>query len=259
MPFSLVRRHLKLKPTAHRPLLVAVLAVLLSSHVPGARALRLTPRASLQSRWPSLAGRSQWKESRTCITDERCGGLYDDDDDDDAKLAITDACILRAVTLRSQQPLTRQYKPMAWWLWMQWDGTVLKKTYASSVYIVVVYLGLTLLVASPKLLPACFALSIPSLAPHLITARLEQMMVRSSASTPHLSTPASSTPARHVPQTFWQQHATITTFIVTFFLSKAYEYWRAQLKLARGVQGRLQELRASRPWGWVRTLALAQP
>jgi len=45
-----------------------------------------------------------------------------------------------------------------------------------------------------------------------------------------------------VPQTFWQQHATITTFIVTFFLSKAYEYWRAQLKLARGVQGGLQEL-----------------
>ena len=49
-------------------------------------------------------------------------------------------------------------------------------------------------------------------------------------------------------QTFWQQHATITTFIVTFFLSKAYEYWRAQLKLARGVQGRLQVLGSMLPY-----------
>ena len=49
-------------------------------------------------------------------------------------------------------------------------------------------------------------------------------------------------------QTFWQQHATITTFIVTFFLSKAYEYWRAQLKLARGVQGRLQVLGSILPY-----------
>ena len=167
-------------------MLVVVLVVLLSSH---ASALRLRPAIFLRSRWPTLAGRSQWRESRTCITDEKCGGLYDDDgglyddNDDDAKLAIMDGCILRAVRLRSQQPLTRQYKPMAWWLWRQWDGTVLKKTYVSMLYIVLVYFGLTLLVAGPKL-PAFFTLSVPSLAPHLITARLEQMMVCSCASTP---------------------------------------------------------------------------
>ena len=166
---------------------VVVLVVLLSRH---ARALRLRPAVFLQSRWPTLAGRSQWKSSKTCITDEKCdglydddGGLYDDDDDDDAKLAIMDACILRAVRLRSQQPLTRQYKPMAWWLWRQWDGTVLKKTYISMLYIVLVYLGLTLLVAGPKL-PPFVTLSVPSLAPHLITAALEQMMACSCASTP---------------------------------------------------------------------------
>jgi hypothetical protein len=166
---------------------VVLLVVLLSRH---ACALRLRPAVFLRSRWPTLAGRSQWKSSKTCITDEKCdglydddGGLYDDEDDDDAKLAIMDACILRAVRLRSQQPLTRQYKPMAWWLWRQWDGTVLKKTYISMLYIVLVYLGLTLLVAGPKL-PAFVTLSVPSLAPHLITANLAQMMACSCASTP---------------------------------------------------------------------------
>ena len=35
---------------------------------------------------------------------------------------------------------------------------------------------------------------------------------------------------------------TLTTFIVTFFLGKAYDFWRISYKLGRSIQGRLQDI-----------------
>jgi len=40
----------------------------------------------------------------------------------------------------------------------------------------------------------------------------------------------------------WNLHVTLTTFILTFFLGKAYDYWRISYKLARSIQGRLQDI-----------------
>jgi len=41
---------------------------------------------------------------------------------------------------------------------------------------------------------------------------------------------------------FWSMQVTLTTFIVTFFLGKAYDFWRISYKLGRSIQGRLQDI-----------------
>jgi len=129
-----------------------------------------------------------------------------------------DASILRAVSLGSNTPVITQYKPNVFWLMRQWRGTVFPP--------VIDLIGVSVLVSV-----------------------LFSMAIRfgwfGACTWPLFSVPDLSHPfmKRLLPlNALWNQSATFTTFILTFFLGQAYAYWRKSYSLCRSLQGRLYDL-----------------
>ena len=134
------------------------------------------------------------------------------------QLLTLDGSILRAVTLSAQNPVITPYVPRMTWLIRQWRGTVLPPIN-----------GLTWIA---MLTAASFATAI-------------RVGVFGTATWHLLAAPDLSHPfmQRLLPlNVLWQQSATLTTFILTFFLGQAYTYWRKSYALCRSLQGRLYDI-----------------
>lgn len=130
-----------------------------------------------------------------------------EDGDDDVDLEVLDAQVTRIVSLvAAEGPAVTQFNPQSAWLWGRWRDTVLEDTW--------------------KLVLANMGIGAA-----LVT--LVRLAVRFGA--PPCTWPIFTTPCRSHPfiqmmlplNAFWSLHLTLTTFIVTFFLGKAYDGWRA--------------------------------
>eukprot|EP00903_Cladosiphon_okamuranus_P015493 g14304.t1 len=103
-------------------------------------------------------------------------------------------------------PVIEQFVPTRAVLWKQWRGTILEETWPATLLNMTV--ALVVCVACQRL-----QVSFPRLAEQL-----------------------------HKIDLIWKIHMTLTTFILTFFVSQSYDMWRSVYKAARHVQGRLYNL-----------------
>ena len=142
-------------------------------------------------------------------------------EDSFASTAVVDASIDRAVALSTEDEIILQFKPKARWLWRQMRGTVLEVTWGSCVVnmavstVVAATIRFGLLSHVPAGTWPLFTAPDPT---HPVIARLLCLNV------------------------LWSQLASLSTFIITFFLSQAYSYWRTQLGLVRSLQGRINDI-----------------
>eukprot|EP00986_Skeletonema_menzelii_P009237 scaffold4151_cov137-Skeletonema_menzelii.AAC.9 len=112
--------------------------------------------------------------------------------------------------------IIRQFKPSRRWLWGTWHGTILQQSWKAA--------------AASMLVSTCFIAALgffcrPTWAPGQI---------------PDPTFPVIS---RLIPLAkLWHYLMTITTFILTFFLSQAYTLWRNMYDTTRKIQGRLNDI-----------------
>lgn len=112
--------------------------------------------------------------------------------------------------------IIRQYKPSRRWLWRQWRGTILQQAWKAA--------------ATSMLVSSCFVAVI----------RLSCGPTWALGQIPDPKSPAIS---RLVPLAqLWNYLMTLTTFILTFFLSQAYSLWRDMYVTTRKIQGRLNDV-----------------
>jgi len=115
----------------------------------------------------------------------------------------------------ANRPVICEYEPDAWWLWTKWRGTALSMTYVS----IIINMGLGIFV---------------------------DWFVHTSAET---TWSFSAVPPADEPiiqklvgmQTLWEYQLTLCTFILAFFTSQAYSYWRSVYFTTRAVQGRIND------------------
>ena len=134
------------------------------------------------------------------------------------ELLTVDASISRVVQLYSDEPVITPYRPMALWLMKQWRGTVLPPV--------------AFLITAACLVATAFSFSV-------------RLGLFGAATWPLFSMPDVSHPLiqKLLPlNALWQQSSAITTFILTFFLGQAYNYWRKSYQLCRSLQGRLYDI-----------------
>ena len=146
-------------------------------------------------------------------------------DADDVNADVLDEQCRRVVSLVTNDghPAVQQFTPRSTWLYKRWRGTVLQTTWPKA-FIVMVFgsIFITLVRSWSCMLPGC------------------NLDAWSLFTTPPPSHPVI---ARLLPlNAFWHIQLTLTTFIVTFFLQKAYDFWRISYKLSRSIQGRLQNI-----------------
>jgi hypothetical protein len=123
---------------------------------------------------------------------------------------------ISGVKTRYGGDIIRQYKPSRRWLWGRWHGTILQQAWTEA--------------ASNMFVSVCFVAAIrffcqPTWAPG-------QM--------PDPSFPAISRLGGLAK--LWHYLLSITTFILTFFLSQAYTMWRNMYYTARKIQGRINDI-----------------
>jgi len=147
------------------------------------------------------------------------------EEDTDVDLKELDEQVTRIVSLKATDgPAVRQFSPQSMWLWQRWRDTVLEETWLFTVcnmlfgtlFITSARLGFPLIVGASE--PCSWGLFTTPLATHPLVAVLLPL------------------------NAFWSMQVTLTTFIVTFFLGKAYDFWRISYKLGRSIQGRLQDI-----------------
>jgi hypothetical protein len=114
--------------------------------------------------------------------------------------------------------IMRPYKPDRGWLWSRWTGTILqhgtKKAIENMIYALVCCLCLNLITGSPLL-----AIEVnPADCNHYLLDFLQ------------------------VFNKVWHYSITLTTFILTFFLTQAYSFWKNMYSIGRKVQGRLNDI-----------------
>lgn len=110
--------------------------------------------------------------------------------------------------------IIQRYAPQATWLWRQWYGTVLHATFASMV-INMVYAAIFCLVMGK-------VLGDPGQAAAVSTTFLKQELAKIG--------------------TMWQTLLGLTNFLVTFFASQAFTFWRSFMSTGRSVQGRISDI-----------------
>ena len=101
-----------------------------------------------------------------------------------------------------------EYDPSGLWLWTKWQGTIFKNTWKE----IVVAMGLTLVV-------------------HICMTSVHPLTVR-----PHILARMSSL------KKIWEHQVTLTTFILTFFTSQAFNYWQKVYQTTRMIQGRINDI-----------------
>ncbi|KAL7535937.1 hypothetical protein ACHAXR_006820 [Thalassiosira sp. AJA248-18] len=118
------------------------------------------------------------------------------------------------------RPIICEYNPKGRWLWGKWNGTVLKATWRS-------------VVAS---MLTGFAIDFIARGCSLSNYNLSWNMLA--------AVPAETTPfIKHLSAVtkVWEYQLTLSTFILTFFLSQAFAYWQKMYNTTRMIQGRIND------------------
>lgn len=136
------------------------------------------------------------------------------------------------------RPIVCEYDPDDWWLRRKWTGTVLKMSIRSCLI----------------LMGVCAALD--------WTTRRQILHSASGASWSLLSVPPSTEPfiqSLFGIKKLWEYHLTVTTFILTFFLGHAYNYWQTVYNTTRKIQGRINDFCMLLVLGAKRTKSRSSP
>lgn len=121
-----------------------------------------------------------------------------------------------ATSDEANRPIICEYEPDAGWLWTRWTGTVLAMTYIPVLFNISVGILINWYVHSHTAANWSF-FSVPP-ADDPIILRLEGL------------------------KTLWEYQLTLCTFILAFFTSQAYSYWRSVYFTTRAIQGRINDI-----------------
>mmetsp|Transcript_8062 Transcript_8062/g.18208 ORF Transcript_8062/g.18208 Transcript_8062/m.18208 type:complete len:496 (+) Transcript_8062:270-1757(+) len=125
-----------------------------------------------------------------------------------------------AESTTANRPIVLEYEPSELWLWKKWQGTVLQMTLRSCL----IQMGVGII---------------------LDWSVRSYMRSTSSLTWSLLSLPPSSEPliqSMFGLKKLWEYQLTVTTFILTFFLSHAYGYWQTIYSTTRKIQGRINDI-----------------
>lgn len=141
-----------------------------------------------------------------------------DEDNIKTELLMVDQVIdkISGVKTRYNGDIIRQFKPMRLWLWKRWKGTIFQHAWKTSVFNMMVSLAFSALIR--KSCHPTWDLGMLPDKENRIIARLVGL------------------------QLVWKYLMTVTTFILTFFLSQAYSVWREIYSLSRKIQGRMNDI-----------------
>lgn len=117
------------------------------------------------------------------------------------------------------RPIICEYNPKGMWLWRRWRGTVLKASWRAVVSIMFAALSLDF-IARDYRLPYPFSWDIVAIP---------------GETTPFIKRLAAVTKV-------WEYQLTLSTFILTFFLSHAFSYWQKVYNTTRMIQGRINDV-----------------
>ncbi|KAL7450137.1 hypothetical protein ACHAWC_002108, partial [Mediolabrus comicus] len=123
---------------------------------------------------------------------------------------------ISGVKTRYGGDIIRQYKPARKWLWGRWKGTILQQAWTAA--------------AANMMISICFIATLrhfckPTWAVGQIPDATFPIVSRLSALAK-----------------LWHYLMSITTFILTFFLSQAYGLWRGMYTTTRKIQGRINDI-----------------
>lgn len=121
-----------------------------------------------------------------------------------------------AVNEEANRPIICEYKPDAFWLWSRYRGTVLSLTVGPVALTMLLSVGVDLY--SHQHAAASWPL-------HVLPPREENLIQGLLA-----------------VNKLWEYQLTLATFILTFFTSQAYTYWRNVYFCARAIQGRINDI-----------------
>ena len=130
--------------------------------------------------------------------------------EEELKLAV-DSAVQRVNQHKSDEPIIIQFTHSAAWLWRQWRGTAFELVWQ----------------------PMLFSMG---------AAGAMEVLVPDTA--PMFATPDAAHPVVQKLLTLnsgWNMLLTLTTFVLTFFLSQCYTYWRAMFTEGRSIQGRFHD------------------
>ena len=133
-----------------------------------------------------------------------------------AEEPLLDAAQRLAVAELSERPIIKQYSTSGTWLWRQWSGTVLETSWFPTVMNMVSGAMVTFFIRATT--PSPWPLFTVPDAAHPVVSRLNTLNV------------------------MWQYQASLTTFILTFFLAQAFAHWKACMLLGRRIQGRIHDV-----------------
>ncbi|KAL9188941.1 hypothetical protein ACHAXT_011431, partial [Thalassiosira profunda] len=135
-----------------------------------------------------------------------------------AELREIDSAIdkIAGVKTRYSGSIIRPYKPQRWWLWRRWRGTVLQHAYKGAL----VNMALTAIISIVigRRADCTWDIAMAPDQSHPIISRMAAF-------------------GKH-----WHYLQSITTFILTFFLSQSYALWRETYSAARKIQGRMNDV-----------------
>ena len=130
-----------------------------------------------------------------------------------------DEMLDRAMKMNNAPKFMAQFQPQTHWLWRQWHGTVVQRTWPAASFMMIVSLALVLVME---------------------VARKDGSHTWSILEVPN---PSDTWVARMKGfTTMWGYLLTMATFVNSFFLSQAYGYWLATKGNVRKVQGRLNDM-----------------
>ncbi len=123
---------------------------------------------------------------------------------------------ISGVKTRYGGDIIRQFKPNRRWLWGRWHGTILQQAWKAA--------------ATSMLVSTCFVAAI-------------RLSCRPTWAPGQIPDPHFPVISRLVPLAkLWHYLMSITTFILTFFLSQAYTLWRNMYDTTRKIQGRMNDI-----------------
>jgi hypothetical protein len=123
---------------------------------------------------------------------------------------------ISGVKTRYKGDIIRKFKPMRMWLWTRWKGTIFQHAWKTAVLNMMISLAFSALIRK-SCHPTWDLGMLPDSENHMISRLVGLQLV-------------------------WRYLMTLTTFILTFFLSQAYGIWREMYSISRKIQGRMNDL-----------------
>lgn len=120
------------------------------------------------------------------------------------------------VAEETNRPIICEYEPHGWWLWTKWGGTVLSITWKSVMLSVIMGAAIDYWARSVSNLSWSLIAVPPSTDP--LIKSLEGL------------------------RKMWGYQLTLGTFVLTFFTSEAYAYWKMVYFTTRAIQGRINDI-----------------